>query len=274
MTTTDIQKLREQTGVGMMDAKRALEATHGDMAAAVEYLRKAGQKIAASKSTRKAKEGGIGVWVSSDQKRGTVVALACETDFVALTPEFQSIAEQLANHFGSLNKDALTAEQFLTQPGPDGSTTVQQFLDGVIATLGENMQIPAIAALSTPTGTIDSYLHANRKVAALVAIQGGTTAVRHDLAMHVAALNPRFLAPGNVPADLVAQEQSIYREQLIREGKPEAMLEKILPGKLKKFYSDTCLLNQPFIKDDSNSVASYLQQSGGATITDYVRIAI
>lgn len=274
MTTADIQKLREQTGVGMMDAKRALEAANGDMAAAVEYLRKAGQKIAASKSARAAKEGGIGVWLAPDHKRGALVALACETDFVALTPEFQAIATKLATHLGSLNQDSLAAEQFLIQPGPDGTISVKHYLDGVIAKLGENMQIPTIAVLTTTTGTIDSYLHASRKVATLVALEGSTETVSHDVAMHVAALNPKYLAPENIPVDLIKNEQDIYREQLRHEGKPEAMLDKIVPGKLKKFYQDNCLLNQLFIKDDSLSIAAYLKNNNGAVVTNFVRVAI
>lgn len=274
MTTAEIQKLREQTGVGMMDAKRALEASNGDMAAAVDYLRKAGQKIAASKSDREAKEGGIGVWLSPDRKHGTLVALACETDFVALTPEFQAIATQLATHLGSINQDTLTAEQFLTKLGPDGTPSVKHFLDGVIAKMGENMQIQTVAILTTTTGTIDSYLHASRKVATLVVLEGGNETVSHEVAMHVAAMNPKYLTPENVPAEVVTSEQNIYREQLSREGKPEAMLEKIVPGKLKKFYQDNCLLNQLFIKDDSLSIADYLKQNSGAVVTDFVRVAI
>lgn len=274
MTTAEIQQLREKTGVGMMDAKRALEASQGDMAAAIEHLRKAGQKIAASKSSRQAGEGTIGVWLSADRKRGALVALACETDFVARTPEFQAIAEQLAAHLGTLTPVNLTPEQFLEQSGPGGAATVRQFLDTVIAKLGENMQIPSLAVLSTETGVIDSYLHASRKVAALVALDDGNETVRHDLAMHVAALNPTYLAADNVPAEVIASEQGIYREQLSREGKPEAMWEKILPGKLKKFYADVCLLNQPFVKDDSLSVAEYIKQQGTATVTGFTRVAI
>lgn len=274
MTTAEIRQLREQTGVGMMDAKRALEASNGDMAAAVEYLRKAGQKIVASKSARQVKEGAIGVWLSPDRKRGTLVALACETDFVARTPEFQNIGEQLAAQLGSLDQDTLTTEQFLKQSGPGGTANVQQFLDGVITKLGENMQIPTMAVLVADAGSIGSYLHASRKVAALVAVAGGNEEVSHNLAMHIAALNPTYLNPESIPAEIIASEQSIYREQLSREGKPESMQEKIIPGKLKKFYADICLLNQPFIKDDSLTVADYLKQSGGAVVKGFTRVAI
>lgn len=274
MTTAEIQQLREQTGVGMMDAKRALEASSGDMAAAVEHLRKAGQKIAASKSARQVKEGAIGVWLSPDRKRGTLVALACETDFVARTPEFQNVGEQLAVQLGSLDQDTLSAEQFLKQSGPSGTANVQQFLDGVIAKLGENMQIPTIAVLTAEAGAVDSYLHASRKVAALVATAGGNEEVSHNLAMHIAALNPTYLSPESIPADIIASEQGIYREQLSREGKPESMQEKIIPGKLKKFYADVCLLNQPFIKDDSLTIADYLKQSGGAVVKGFTRVVI
>lgn len=274
MTTADIQKLREQTGVGMMDAKRALEVSGGDMKAAIEHLRKTGQKIAASKSSRQAKEGTIGVWLSPDHQRGTLVAVACETDFVARTAEFQAVAEQLAAHLGSLNVQTLSAEEFLEQPGPNGTATVQQFLDTAIAKLGENMQIPSIGILSTLSGIVDSYLHASRKVATLVAIDNNSETVSHDIAMHVAALNPTYVTMTDVPADVIDSEQSIYREQLSREGKPEAMWDKILPVKIKKFYADVCLVEQPFVKDDAVTVAQYLHQHGGSTVTGFTRLAI
>ncbi len=173
ITTADIQKLREQTGVGMMDAKKALTAADGDMTAAVEALRKKGQKIAASKSDRAVKEGAVGTYIHSNGKIAALVAVACETDFVARTDAFQQLIK--------------------------------------------------------------------------------------DLAMHVAAMNPAYLKPEDVPAEVVAKEQEIYREQLIAEGKPEAMLEKILPGKLKKFYSDVCFLEQAFVKDDSQTIAQLVE---------------
>lgn len=175
ITTADIQKLREQTGVGMMDAKKALTAAAGDMTAAVEALRKKGQKIAASKSERAVKEGVVGTYLHSNGKIAALVAVACETDFVARTEDFQALAK--------------------------------------------------------------------------------------DLAMHVAAMNPTYLKPSDVPAEVIAKEEEIYREQLTAEGKPEAMLEKILPGKLKKFYSDVCFLEQPFVKDDSVTVGQLVESS-------------
>ncbi len=274
MTTADIQHLREQTGVGMMDAKRALEASDGDMTAAIDRLRTSGQKIAASKSSRQAKEGVIGVWVSADKRRGALVALACETDFVARTTDFQNVAEKLAVHLGALPDRPLTGEQFLDQPGFDGGATVRKSLETIIAKLGENMQIPSLATLTTDTGTIASYLHAGKKVAALVALEGGNETISHDLTMHIAALNPTYLAPSDVSAEVIAGEERIYRQQLKGEGKPEAMRDKILSGKLKKFYRQVCLLDQPFVKDDSLTVGEYIKNNGGATITGFVRLAI
>lgn len=168
ISTADIQALRAQTGVGMMAAKKALEAAGGDMTAAVEALRKKGQKVAAAKSTRSVKEGVIGTYLHSNGKVAALVAVACETDFVARTEDFQTLAK--------------------------------------------------------------------------------------DLAMHVAAMNPLYLKPADVPADVIAKEEEIYRAQLEAEGKPAAMLEKILPGKLKKYYSDVCLTEQLYVKDDSMTI--------------------
>lgn len=274
ITTADVQHLRQQTGVGMMDAKHALEATAGNLEAAIEHLRKTGQKIVAAKSARQVKAGTIGVWVSADKRQGTIVAVACETDFVARTDDFRTYANRLAAHLGDLNEGSITPEDFLDRPGPDRAQTVRQSLERVIATMGENIQISQLAVLVTSSGTIDSYLHANNTVAALVAIDGGTSDVSHDLTLHIAALHPQFLSAADVPALLINRERDIYREQLKAEGKPEAMWEKIIPGKLQKFYRDVCLLDQPFVKDDSVSVSQYLKSVGGATVTGFARIAI
>lgn len=273
ISTSDIQTLREQTGVGMMDAKRALEATSGDMVAAVEHLRKSGQKVAAAKSARQVKAGSVGLWVSDDGRRGAAIALACETDFVARTDNFRQLASQLAAHLGSLPATVASTADFLTQPGLDGDTTVQQSIERAITTLGENIQVPQVTRLLPSAGTIESYLHANMTVAALVAVDPTNEAVGHDLALHVAAMNPRFRDATEIPAELVEKERAIYREQLQREGKPEAMWEKILPGKLKKFYGEVCLFEQPFVKDDSLTVAQFLQPSG-TTVTGFARLAI
>lgn len=168
ITPSDIQTLRQQTGVGLMDAKRALEAVDGDVGKAVTHLRKAGQKIAAKKSQRMIKEGVIGSYVHANGKVAALVALGCETDFVARTDDFKGLASEIA--------------------------------------------------------------------------------------MHVAAMAPQYLTPQDIPADVVAAEEAIYREQLKAEGKPAAMLEKILPGKLKKFYRDVCLLHQPYVRDDRQTI--------------------
>lgn len=186
ITATDIQALRQKTGVGLMDAKRALEATDGDMEKAIAELRKAGVKLAAKKSDRAVSEGVIGSYVHSNGKVAALVALACETDFVARTEDFQNLA--------------------------------------------------------------------------------------HDLAVHVAAANPRFIKPEDVPADLVAEEEAIYREQLKTEGKPEAMWDKILPGKLDKYYSDICLLKQAYVKDDSQTIQDLLTEAT-AKLGENIQIA-
>lgn len=175
VTPADIQTLRQQTGVGLMDAKRALEAVGGDITKAVEHLRKSGQKIADKKSQREIKEGVIGSYVHANGKVAALIALGCETDFVARTDDFKKLAAEIA--------------------------------------------------------------------------------------MHVAAMAPQYLTSDNVPADLIAAEEDIYRAQLKAEGKPEAMLEKILPGKLKKFYSDICLVNQPYVRDDSQTIQDLLTEA-------------
>lgn len=192
-TTKDIQWLRQQTGVGMMEAKKALTAVNGDRDQAIENLRKAGKKIAASKSTRQVKEGVIGSYVHSNGKVAALVALACETDFVARTDDFKHLA--------------------------------------------------------------------------------------HDLAVHVAAANPLYLQPSDIPPSVIAKEEEIYREQLVAEGKPAAMHDKIIPGKLAKFYSETCLLQQLYVKDDAVTIAQLLEHAvsklgENVQITSFARLMI
>lgn len=253
----------------MMDAKKALEAAGGDREAALEALRKSGAKVAAAKSTRTVKDGAVGVALTADRRRGAMVALACETDFVARTPDFQALVNELATNLLALSNDRpdMTLEEFLVAPSPTG--TVTDLVNATIAKMGENMQLTGIAVLSGEK--IGDYVHSNRKLGSLVAVTGGTDDLAHDLAMHVAAMNPLYRTPTDVPADILAKEEEVFRAQLQTEGKPEAMWDKILPGKVAKFYSEVCLVKQPFVKDDKQRIE---QVVGSAEITGFKRLAI
>lgn len=275
ITTADIQALRQQTGVGLMDAKKALEAVDGDIQQAIEHLRKAGQKIAGQKSQRAVKDGYVGVWTAPDGSAAAILALACETDFVARTEDFHALANTLAATLGASAADQ-TAESFQALLGPGQAATVAEYIQSTIAKLGENIQVVGLGQLRGAPGSIDTYLHANGKVAAAVALVGGPDELRHDLALQVAALNPTYARPEDVPADVIASESAIYREQLLAEGKPAAMIDKILPGKLQKFYRDVCLIEQPFVKDDAQSIRQLMAADGldPSALVGYRRVAI
>lgn len=269
LSTADIQWLRGETGVGMMDAKKALEAAGGDRAVALEALRKSGAKVAAAKSARIVKDGAVGVALSADRRRAAMVALACETDFVARTPDFQALVNELATTLLTVSADNadITLEQFLVASAPTG--TVTDLVNASLAKMGENMQITGIAVLNGEL--IGEYVHSNRKLGALVALTNGNEVLAHDMAMHVAAMNPLYLAPADVPADILAKEEEVFRAQLQTEGKPEAMWDKILPGKVAKFYAEVCVLKQPFVKDDKQRIEQVL---GIASITGFSRLAV
>jgi len=269
LSTADIQWLRGETGVGMMDAKKALEATNGDREAAVEALRKSGAKVAAAKSTRTVKDGAVGIAISADRRQAAMVALACETDFVARTPDFQALVNELAVtllHL-SVGQPDITLEQFLVAPAATG--TVTDLVNAALAKMGENMQVTGIATITGEQ--IGDYIHSNHKLGAVVAMTKSNDDLAHDLAMHVAAMNPLYRVPADVPADVLAKEEEVYRAQLKADGKPEAMWGKILPGKVAKFYSEVCLVKQPFVKDDKQRVEQVI---GPAEITGFRRLAV
>lgn len=247
-----VKKIRQVTGAGMSDINKALAEANGDEAKAVEILRKAGQKIAAKKADREIKEGTI-VFAESAGKLA-VVALGCETDFVARNPDFIAQVQALADELLKRGKDDFQA------------WANDKIQNDLIVKIGENLQLVKFDLIESTI--MGSYLHSNRKVAAVVTLKAGTAEVARDVAMHAAAMSPKYLQPEEVPAELVDKEKEIYTEQLKNEGKPEAMWEKIMPGKIAKFYSDVCLLKQAYVKDDKQSVEQYLK-ANNAEIDKY-----
>ncbi len=238
-----IKEIRTITGAGMSDVKHALDEAKGDKDKAIEILRKSGQKIAAKKSEREVKEGVIAL-----QRAGNkiaIVSLACETDFVARNQDFVDTVGGLAQSLLEQGKEAFS--QFVND----------KIQNELIVKIGENLQLRDFDIIEG--NTVGTYLHSNRKVAALVVLASGSEDLAKDIAMQAAAMAPRYLKPEDVPADVLAKEKEIYTEQLKNEGKPEAMWEKIMPGKVDKFYSEVCLIKQPFIKDDKKTIEQLLK---------------
>lgn len=252
---TTLKELRDRTGAGMVDCQNALTEANGDITQAVELLRKKGLEKAGKKADRTANEGTIAIARSADAV--AVVALGCETDFVGRNADFIAAAQALA-------------DTLLGQTEADFAAFADAKIKNELTVkIGEKLQLNAAERLSG--AVVGSYLHSNRKVAAAVVLDGGSETLATDLAMHVAASSPRYLAPDNVPADEVEQEKAIYREQMQGEGKPAEIIEKALTGKLNKFYGEVCLLKQPFVKDDSQTVEQIL---GGASITAFKRFTL
>jgi len=242
MSLDQIKKIRELTGAGIVDVKEALAEAANDEAKAIEILRKGGQQLAAKRSERATKEGVIAVAEAAGQV--AFVKLTCETDFVARSADFQTAAQDLAVEALELQPEQLQER---------AETIIQTQL---IVKIGENIQFGGSQVLSG--ATIGHYLHSNKKVAAAVSLAKGSAEVARDIAMHVAALKPEYLLPADVPADITAKEKEIYLEQLKNEGKPAELLDKIVSGKLNKFYSEVCLVKQTFVKDDKLTVEQYL----------------
>ncbi|NUM25436.1 MAG: elongation factor Ts [Candidatus Buchananbacteria bacterium] len=254
-----ISQLREMTGAGVGDCKAALEEAAGDLNKAIEVLRKKGAVKAAKKSDRVTNEGVIAQVINGGKI--ATVGLACETDFVALTEGFIKTVEDYAKKLMEVGETAFKA------------WAEDNIKNELIAKVGENIQLTVSQIVEGEV--IGTYIHSNKKIAAAVALKGGTSAIGNELAMQIAAMSPLYVKPEDVKPEEIEREKEIYREQLKTEGKPEAMWDKIIPGKLNKFYQEVCLLNQPFIKEDKLSVQQWLTQQGsGIEVVTFSRYSI
>ncbi|MGB4599324.1 MAG: translation elongation factor Ts [Trichlorobacter sp.] len=276
ITAAQINELRKTTGAGMLDCKKALEEMGGEMDHAVDYLRKKGLAAASKKAGRAATEGMVATAISADGKKGVLVEINSETDFVAKNDTFQAFVKQVADHV--LQKDPADLEALLAQPfAADEAKTVQGLLTESIALIGENMQIRRFASFSVAgNGMVGSYIHAGGKIGVLVeaAFDGAAdqrlAAALRDVAMHVAAAAPSYLQRNEVPGDVLEREKGIYRDKARQTGKPDNIIEKILEGQVNKFYGEICLLEQAFVKDPDKTVQKYLADTGkelGGAIT-------
>lgn len=271
ISAKDVKRLRDMTGVGMMDCKKALVEADGDFDAAVDILRKKGQKVAAKRADREAKEGVIVAAVTED---GTTAALAevnSETDFVARNEEFQAFANDIVNLILAekpADADALSA---LTLNG----STVGDTVLAMTGKIGEKIGVRRFAIIESKEGTVVSYIHPGSRLGVLVEMKGDgdREAAGRDVAMQVAAMNPVAAFSDEVPEDMRAKEMEIAREAARNEGKPEAILDRIAEGKLKRFLKDNVLVEQPFVKDASMTVKEMLKQTN-TNLKQFVRFAL
>ncbi len=272
ISAKDVKKLRDITGVGMMDCKRALVDTDGDFDKAIDLLRKKGEKVAAKRADREAKEGLIVTVASDDGKSAIMVEINCETDFVARNDEFKSFARSIAETVLSekpADREAFLAANF------NGDGTVAEALVNMTGRTGEKVDLRRLIVMSSDEGSIVSYIHPGARLGVLVDIKGNgdLTTTGRDVAMQVAALNPSATRREDVPEDIKEKEMEIAREAAIMEGKPEQIVDRIATGKLERYYKDNVLLEQPFVKDSSQTVTQMLE-GASADVTTFVRYAL
>lgn len=265
ISASTVKELREITGAGMMDCKKALTETNGDIEKAIEYLREKGISKAAKKSSRVAAEGVVAAFVSEDAKTGAVVEVNAETDFVSKNEEFVAFVNKLVEIVAE--KAPKDVEELKTMEFENGKT-VEEVLTEKIATIGENMSIRRFERIETDN-LVGKYIHGNGQIAVLVELKGGNQEVAKDVCMQVAALNAEFLDESQIPADRVEKEKEIITQQTINEGKPANIAEKIAEGRLKKYFEELCLVHQKFVKDSSKTVSEYVKENGGEIVKFY-----
>lgn len=261
-----VKELREMTGAGMMDCKKALTECDGDMDKAVDFLREKGLASAAKKSGRIAAEGIVGSYISEDAKTGVILEVNCETDFVAKTDEFKEMVQTIAAHVAAAKPadiEALAASELNGQP-------VSALVTEKIAKIGENISLRRFAFYETD-GIVATYSHAGGKIVTMVELKGGDAALAKDIAMQVAAANPAYLDRTQVPTAELEHEKQILTEQARNEGKPDNIIEKMVVGRIEKYYKEVCLVDQAFIKSDDGEAISKLLKKANAEVVRFVR---
>ena len=264
VTASQVKDLREKTGAGMMDCKKVLTETDGDMEKAIELLRERGIAKAAKKSSRVAAEGIVEAYVTEDGKVGSLVEVNAETDFVAKNDEFKSFVEDVTKQVALTNPsdvEALLASKSMAEP----DKTVKEVLTGKIATIGENMTIRRFVRFES-TGLVEKYIHGEGKIGVLVELENGDTELAKDICMQIAAAKPEFLDRESVPAERVEKEMKILKAQAMNEGKPAEIAEKMVQGRLGKFYGEFCLVEQDFVKNPDMKIKQLLESKGAKII--------
>ena len=272
ITAAEINKLRQATGAGMMDCRKALTETNGDFEGAIDWLRKQGQKVAAKRSDREAKEGVIIAQTSADHKTGFVVCISCETDFVSKNAEFVAFAQTIAD--AAVANNVKTVDE-LNAVSINGAT-VADMINDKLASIGEKIAAK-LERVDAPY--VASYIHGSYRMGVLVGLTSEAAELGKDLAMQIAAMNPVAVDPASVPAETVARERAIIIDTMKEDpkmaGKPEEMIAKIAEGKIAAFFKEQTLLAQSFVKDDSKSVGDHVKSVGAdIKVTEFKRVAL
>ncbi|MBI5040794.1 MAG: elongation factor Ts [Gammaproteobacteria bacterium] len=269
ISATQVKELRERTGSGMMECKKALQDANGDMETAVELLRKSGLAKADKKAGRIAAEGLIVIELSDDRKRAAVVEVNCETDFVAKKDEFQTYANKVAKRI--LKNSPASLEALLAMPLDDAGVSVDEARKELIAKIGENINVRRYSLVET-SGTLGAYLHGSR-IGVLVEMKGGSEDLAKDIAMHIAASRPVCVNESEVSAEMIQKEREIFAAQAEQSGKPADIIAKMVDGRIKKFLAEVTLVGQPFVKDPDTTVAKLVEKAG-ATVLSFQRMEL
>ncbi len=272
ITAADINKLRQATGAGMMDCRKALTETNGDFEAAIDWLRKQGQKVAAKRSDREAKEGVVIAKTSADNKTGFVVCISCETDFVSKNADFVAFAQSIAD--AAVANDVKSVEE-LNEVTINGAK-VADMINDKLAAIGEKIGVAKFERVEAPY--VASYIHGAYRMGVLVALNKEAAEAGKDVAMQIAAMNPLAVDANSIPAETIERERAIVLETMKADpkmaGKPDEMLSKIAEGKLNAFFKENTLLAQPFVKDGGITVEAYLKSAGDVKVNAFKRVAL
>ena len=271
VTASMVKELREKTGAGMMDCKKALQETDGDMDQAIDYLREKGISKAAKKADRIAAEGSA--YTLTEGNTAVLFEVNCETDFVTKNDQFKTLLSELAKHL--LSQKPANVEEALQQPLHGDGETVETFINNNIAKIGEKLSLRRfIIAEKTDNDAFGAYIHMGGNIGVLTVLEGTTDETfAKDIAMHIAAVNPRFVSRDAVDAQTVEKEREVLKQQALNEGKPEKIVEKMVEGRLGKFFEEICLLEQSFVKDPDQKVKQLVADKG-ATIADFARYEV
>ena len=272
ISAQDINKLRQMTGAGMMDCRKALTETNGDFEAAIDWLRKQGQKVAAKRSDREAKEGVVIAKTTSDNKTGIVVCVSCETDFVSKNADFVAFGQSIAD--AAIGANVKSLDELMNAKA--GNSTVAELVNDKLASIGEKIGVTKFERIDAPY--VSSYIHGAYRIGVLVGLDKVNAEAGKDIAMQIAALNPVAVDAASVPADVIAREKDIIVELMKQDpkmaGKSDDMIARIAEGKMGAFFKEQTLTAQAFVKDGGKTVADYLKESGDLKVVAFKRVAL
>ena len=270
ITASMVKELRERTGSGMMECKKALQEAEGNIETAIENMRKSGLAKADKKSGRIAAEGRVAIEISDDGKRAVILEANCETDFVSGGDDFMSFVSSIAKV--ALANQPKTVEELVALPALEGEGSIEEVRQAKVAKIGENIQVRRFELLETSNGSFGKYAHGAR-MSVLVEMENGNDDLLKDIAMHIAASNPTYVTEADVSAEVLDKEKEILRAQALESGKPAEIVEKMLTGRIRKYLAEITLVGQPFVKDPDKTVEALLSEAG-ATVARFVRYEV